>query len=158
MQSILSWLAGGVGVIFFLGFAIFSSIVGYLGVEYHLGSGWAIGCLIAAFIFRFSLPLTIGFFFGLLDVLGWNIFLATLVTFPTLIFMIPGAIAMALVGVSSIIKGKSKQTYQPSYTYGEPKDVTPLKEKTKKKRAISKKTKKQKKLLREKKTNDFFFI
>ena len=56
MQSILSWLAGGLGVTFFIGFAIFSSIVGYLGVEYHLGSGWAIGCLIAAFVFRFSLP------------------------------------------------------------------------------------------------------
>jgi len=153
MQSILSWLAGGLGVTFFIGFAIFSSIVGYLGVEYHLGSGWAIGCLIAAFVFRFSLPLTIGFFFGLIDVLGWNIFLAILVTFPTLIFMIPGAIAMALVGIGSIFKGKSEQTYQPSYSYDEPKDVTPLKEKTKKKKAVIKKTKRAKKVTKRKKNS-----
>ena len=84
MQSILSWLAGGLGVTFFIGFAIFSSIVGYLGVEYHLGSGWAIGCLIAAFVFRFSLPLTIGFFFGLIDVLGWNIFIFAFSVYRTI--------------------------------------------------------------------------
>ena len=151
MQLILTWLAGGVGVIFFLGFAIFSTIVGYLGVEYHLGSGWAIGCLIAAFVFRFSLPLTVGFFFGLVDVLGWNIFVAILVTVPGLIFMIPGAIAMSLVGITSMFKGKREETYQQDYTYEEPKNITPVKIKTIKKKLITKKTKKTKKAIKKNK-------
>tara|TARA_B100001057_G_C22301815_1_gene738576 strand:- start:71 stop:532 length:462 start_codon:yes stop_codon:yes gene_type:complete len=151
MQTILSWLAGGIGVIFFLGFAIFQAIVGYLGIEYHLGQGWAIGFLIAAFIFRFSLPLTIGTFFGAVDVLGWNIFVAILITAPGLIFMVPGAIAMALAGVASTFSGKSEQNYQPSYKYDEPKNVTPLKAKPLRKKVPTKKTKKLKKVLKRKK-------
>ena len=59
MSTILAWLGGGLGVIFFLLIGIAQAIVGYLGIEYHLGTGLAIGCIIASFIFRITFPLTI---------------------------------------------------------------------------------------------------
>ena len=149
MKNILSFLAGGIGVIFFLGFAIVQGTIGYLGIEYHFGSGWAIGVIIVAFIFRFTLPLTIGTFFGALDVFGWPWYGALLITLPGLLFMIPGAIGMAVVGLASILKGNSTRYTQTSNNYhnDEPKNVTPKKtqQKTIKKITQSKKSSKTKK-------------
>tara|TARA_B110000305_G_scaffold83262_1_gene93750 strand:- start:176 stop:589 length:414 start_codon:yes stop_codon:yes gene_type:complete len=133
VKNILSFLAGGIGVIFFLGFAIVQGAIGYLGIAYHFGSGWAIGLLILAFVFRFSLPLTIGTFFGALDVFGWPWYGALLITLPGLLFMVPGAIGVALVGLFSIFKGNATINPQTNYNYqnDEPKDVTPTKTKIK---------------------------
>ena len=127
MKNILSFLAGGIGVIFFLGFAIVQGAIGYLGIEYHFGSGWAIGVLVLAFLFRFTLPLTIGTFFGALDVFGWPWYGALLITLPGLLFMVPGAIGIALAGLLSIFKSNSTINPQTNYNYqnDEPKDVTP---------------------------------
>ena len=128
MTSILAWLGGGLGVIFFLLIGIVQAIVGYLGIEYHLGAGWAVGCLIASFIFRITFPLTIGTFFGALDVLGWPWWGAALFTAPGLIFMVPGAVGMALVGLGSLFKGKPSPQYTSDYPYQTedgPKNVTP---------------------------------
>ena len=126
MKNVLSFLAGGIGVVFFLGFAIAQGAIGFLGVEYHFGSGWAIGVLVLAFVFRFTLPLTIGTFFGALDVFGWPWYGALLITLPGLLFMVPGAIGMAVVGLASILKGNSAGNSQTNYDYQkEPKDVTP---------------------------------
>lgn len=149
MKNILSFLAGGIGVVFFLGFAIAQGAIGFLGVEYHFGSGWAIGVLVLAFVFRFTLPLTIGTFFGALDVFGWPWYGALFITLPGLLFMVPGAIGMAIVGLVSIFKGNSKVNPQTNYNYQEePKDVTPketssktIKKITKTKKVIKKKTK-----------------
>ena len=142
MNNILTFLAGGLGAIFFLGFAIVQAAIGYLGIEYHFGSGWALGLLIAAFIFRFSLPLTIGTFFGAVDVLGWHWVGALLITLPGLLFMVPGAIGMGLVGLASMFKGKTTQSYQPQYNYDEPKNVTPTEAPLKKAKLLTKKSKK----------------
>ena len=149
MKNVLSFLAGGIGVVFFLGFAIAQGAIGFLGVEYHFGSGWAIGVLVLAFVFRFTLPLTIGTFFGALDVFGWPWYGALLITLPGLLFMVPGAIGMAVVGLTSILKGNSAGNSQTNYDYQkEPKDVTPketsskiIKKITKTKKVIKKKTK-----------------
>lgn len=149
MKNVLSFLAGGIGVVFFLGFAIAQGAIGFLGVEYHFGSGWAIGVLVLAFVFRFTLPLTIGTFFGALDVFGWPWYGALLITLPGLLFMVPGAIGMAVVGLASILKGNSAGNSQTNYDYQEvPKDVTPketsskiIKKITKTKKVIKKKTK-----------------
>jgi len=153
MNSILTWLAGGLGVIFFLVFAVVQAAIGYMGIEHHLGGGWAIGFLIAAFIFRFSLPLTIGTFFGALNVLDWPLIGAILITLPGLIFMIPGAIAIAIASVSSLFKGSNQNDYKSNYDYqsetnydyqnNEPKNVTPKKTKKKATEKISYKKKKK---------------
>ena len=90
MGSILAALGGTVGVIFFLAVGVIQIIVGYLGIEYHLGSGWAVGAVILSLLLRISFPLTIGTFFGALNVLEWHWFAALLLTVPGLIFMVPG--------------------------------------------------------------------
>jgi len=160
MTSILSWLAGGVGVIFFLLVGVAQLIIGYLGIEYHLGGGWAVGLVIASLFFRITFPLTIGTFFGALDVLGWSWFGALLITLPGLLLMIPGAIGMGIMGLSSLIKGNNQTNQQTNYNFqeernytfddSEPKDVTPKKKalKTVKKitqKKVKKVTKKKKK-------------
>ena len=153
MKNILSFLAGGIGVVFFLGFAIAQGAIGFLGVEYHFGSGWAIGVLVLAFVFRFTLPLTIGTFFGALDVFGWPWYGALFITLPGLLFMVPGAIGMAVVGLASILKGNSAGNSQTNHDYQEePKDVTPKETtpKTVKKIGKSKKTTKTKKVIKKK--------
>jgi len=161
MNSVLGWLTGGLGIIFFLLFAVVQAAIGFMGIEYHLGHGWAIGFLIAAFIFRFTLPLTIGTFFGALNVLDWPLIGAILITLPGLIFMVPGAIAIGIAGLGSLFKDKNQNEYQPDYNireennyafnHNEIKDVTPEKKKTVKtvkkitKKKVKKVTKKKKK-------------
>lgn len=151
MSSILGWLAGGVGVIFFLLIGLVQIVVGYLGIEYHLGSGWAIGLVIASIFFRISFPLTIGTFFGALDVLGWPWYGALILTLPGVLLMVPGAIAMGVAGLISMFKGENQNEYQrqSSYNYQneEPINVTPKKtqKKTVKKISQKKKTKVTKK-------------
>ena len=151
MSSILGWLAGGVGVIFFLLIGLVQIVVGYLGIEYHLGSGWAIGLVIASIFFFISFPLTIGTFFGALDVLGWPWYGALILTLPGVLLMVPGAIAMGVAGLISMFKGGNQNEYQrqSSYYYQneEPINVTPKKtqKKTVKKISQKKKTKVKKK-------------
>jgi len=144
MSSILAWLAGGVGVIFFLLVGIAQMVIGYMGIEYHLGGGWAIGLVIASLVFRITFPLTIGTFFGALDVLGWSWIGALLITLPGLLLMVPGAIGMGIVGLTSLFKGTPQNSYQADYktnNYEEPINVTPRKSETK---TIKKVTKKKK--------------
>lgn len=159
MSSILGWLAGGVGVIFFLLVGVVQIIVGYMGIEYHLGGGWAIGLVIASIFFRISFPLTIGTFFGALDVLGWSWLGALILTLPGLLLMVPGAIAMGLGGLIAMFKGSNQNDYQSNYNYqreasynyqnDEPKDVTP--KKTRKKAAKKITYKKKKKVTKKRK-------
>ena len=144
MSSILGWLAGGVGVIFLL-IGLVQIFVGYLGIEYHLGGGWAIGLVIASIFFRITFPLTIGTFFGALDVLGWPWYGALILTLPGVLLMVPGAIAMGLAGLISMYKGGNQNEYQrqSSYSYQneEPINVTPKKTQKKKVKKISQKKK-----------------
>jgi len=59
---------------------------GYLGIEHHLGAGWAVAATAIAFL-GFSLPLTIGSFFGAMNVWGWHWLLALVFAAPGLAFM-----------------------------------------------------------------------
>ena len=141
MQNILTFLAGGVGVIFLLVVGLAQMVIGYLGIEYHLGGGWAIGAVVLAIMFRFSLPLTIGTFFGAIDVLNLSWIVALIITLPGLLLMFPGAIAAGIAGLSSSIKNEPNQTYQPQYDNNEPKNVTPTEKPLKKTKSLPKKIK-----------------
>ncbi len=144
----LTWLGGGLGVIFFLLIGIIQIIVGYLGIEYHLGSGWAIGSVIASLLFRISFPLTLGTFFGALDVLGWPWYGAALFTLPGLIFIIPGAVGIALAGIGNMFGVKTNNNdYSYNYEYKNyaPKNVTPKKKVLKKVKKVSVKIKRKRK-------------
>ena len=142
MKNILAFLAGGVGFIILLVVGIAQMVIGYLGIEYHFGSGWAIGAIVLALVFRFSLPLTIGTFFGAMDVFGFSFIVALIITLPGLLLMVPGAIAAGIAGLSSSFKGETSQNYQPQYNYDEPKNVTPTEAPQKKTKPLPKKSKK----------------
>ena len=82
--------------IVFLAYGIVQIYAGYLGIDYHLGGFWAGAALIAAFLIRLTLPITIGAFFCALDVWGWHWLWALLCAAPGLAFMalmIPGMLA-----------------------------------------------------------------
>jgi hypothetical protein len=142
MKNILAFLAGGFGLILMLGIGLAQMVIGYIGIEYHFGAGWAIGAVVLALMFRFSLPLTVGTFFGAMDVFGFSFIVALLITLPGLLLMIPGAIAAGIAGLASSFNSKPNQEYQPKYNYDEPKNVTPTKTPAKKTKSLPKKTKK----------------
>jgi len=142
MKNILAFLAGGFGVILMLGIGLAQIVIGYIGIEYHFGSGWAIGAVVLALMFRFSLPLTVGTFFGAMDVFGFSFIVALLITLPGLLLMVPGAIAAGIAGLASSFNSKPNQEYQPKYNYDEPKNVTPAKAPLKKTKSTPKKIKK----------------
>lgn len=93
---------GGFGVVGAIGFFILGIaqlVAGYAGISHGLGTFWAIAAVVAAFAFRFSLPLTIGSFFGAMNVWGWNWFASALFALPGLAFVIPGVIASMISGL-----------------------------------------------------------
>ena len=137
MGSLFSWVGGTFGVIAFLLIGIVQIYAGYLGIEYHLGSGWAIAAVIASLFFQFPIVLTVGTFFGALDVWGWPWFGALIFAMPGLLFVAPGVFAVAVGGLVNLFKGKSTSEYTPSYSYqrnDDPINVTPPKKKKKAKK------------------------
>jgi len=149
MGSLLTWVGGTFGVIAFLLIGIIQIYAGYLGIEYHLGSGWAIGVVLATLFLRLPIFLTIGTFFGALDVWGWPWYGAAAFAMPGLLFVAPGVVGVAVAGLINLFRGGSAPEYNSNYTYErneEPIDVTPPKKKgtTKKKKAKKKKVKKKK--------------
>ena len=87
------------GFILFIIIAIAQFVAGFVGIEEHFGTVWACVAIGVAFIFRFTLPITIGAFFGAMDVWDWHWAAALLFTLPGLIFLVPGIIASVIDGV-----------------------------------------------------------
>jgi hypothetical protein len=82
-----------------LAFGVSQLLAGYVGIAEYLGPAWAIGLLAASLLFRFTLPITIGAFFGAMDVWGIHWSLAMLFAAPGLIFLAPTIIASILTAV-----------------------------------------------------------
>lgn len=91
---------GGIAFLLFLVIGITQIVIGYMGIEHYFGTIAAIIVLIVAFFLRLMLPLTIGTFFGAMEVLGWPWYLALLITAPGLLFVTPAMVAVALESVS----------------------------------------------------------
>ena len=91
---------GGLGFLLLIAVGITQAAIGFMGIEHHLGTIVAILALVAALFFRLMLPLTIGTFFGAIDVLGWSWYLALIVTAPGLLFAAPAMVAAALESIS----------------------------------------------------------
>lgn len=83
---------GGVALILFiLGFFVYGGFqiyIGYLGIQHHLGNGWAVGALLIAMFARFTLPITIGAFFGAMSVWGWPWYGAAAFAAPGLAYLL----------------------------------------------------------------------
>ena len=66
----MNGVLGIAGFLAFLVFGLAQIVAGFAGIQHGLGAGWAWAALIAAFMFRFTLPITIGAFFGAMNVWG----------------------------------------------------------------------------------------
>jgi hypothetical protein len=91
------------GFVAFLVFGIAQFIAGVQGIAAGIGVGWAIAAVAAALMFRFTLPITIGSFFGAMNVWGWPWFFAALFAAPGLILVVPGVLGM----IFSLVKRDS---------------------------------------------------
>ncbi len=80
----------------FLLVGVFQMYLGYIGIEHHLGTWVAIGAIVVALVFRFLLPLTIGSFFGAVDVWDWPWWGGALIAAPGLLFIVPSMVMAAL--------------------------------------------------------------
>ena len=129
------------GIIFLL-VGIVQIYVGYIGIEYHLGAGFAIGALVLGFVFRIMFPLTIGTFFGAMDVFGWPWYGALALAAPGLLFILPALVTGA---ISTLFEKKAESNYNfnnNNYSDSAPINVTP-KQKTIAKKKVKKIIKKK---------------
>lgn len=94
---------GTVGIILFLLFGLAQLFVGTWGIDYHFGAFWATVAFILAIVFRFTLPVTIGSYFGAINVLGWDWYFALAFAAPGLLFILPATVGVLL---SSIAKSR----------------------------------------------------
>ena len=88
------------GILFLLVGAV-QIYIGFLGIEYHLGTAWAWAAIGIAFGLRIMLPLTIGTFFGAISVMGWPWYGALALAAPGLLFVVPALVTAALATLSS---------------------------------------------------------
>jgi hypothetical protein len=65
---------------------------GYAGIAHGMGASWACVAIFVALYFRFTLPISIGAFYGAMTVWGWHWALAFLFVLPGLVFVLPGAL------------------------------------------------------------------
>ena len=89
----------GLGIIAFILFMAVSIVqiyAGFIGIEYHLGVIWAYASIAVAIVLRIMLPLTVGTFFGAMDVWGWEWHWAALLAAPGLLFIVPATITSVM--------------------------------------------------------------
>ena len=81
-------------LLFVLAIGIAQLVIGFMGIEFYIGTIGAVIVVALCFMFRFSLPVTIGTFFGALEVLDWPWYYALLITLPGLLLIIPASISI----------------------------------------------------------------
>jgi len=111
-----------IGLIVFL--FCFYIIVGFLGIEYLMqpykyGTFFAWIIILFSIFYRFTfLLLTIGVFFGIINVLEWHIIFAILFTLPSLVFIFPKQILSFKMRSqqksNKIYQNYNEETIQPS--------------------------------------------
>ncbi len=84
-----------IGYVAFLAVGLALMVVGVLGIEHHLGLLAAMAAICVAVYFRFVLPITIGTYFGAVDVLGWPWWAGVLMAFPQLAVLLPAVLSGA---------------------------------------------------------------
>lgn len=99
MSDRMSGVLGCAGMLVIGTYGLVQIVMAVLGIGYHWGLGWALVIVLASILFRFTLPITVGSFFGALDVWGWPWFAALLFAAPGLLFlvlMLPGAVGAVM--------------------------------------------------------------
>jgi hypothetical protein len=91
----------------FFAFATAQMAAGYAGIEHGIGHVWPLVAICAAIFFRFTLPITVGAFFGAMNVWGWHWAYALIFAVPGLVFVLPGVLSAIF---SLATTGSSKLT------------------------------------------------
>lgn len=94
--------------ILIMGYGLTYLTIGSMGIEYYLGSIASGICFFLACICRYTLPMTIGAFFGALNVLHWHWALAILFIAPGLALIIPGAIGFVMMHLAAKFKTREQ--------------------------------------------------
>jgi hypothetical protein len=82
--------------IIFLGVGVVQIYLGFIGIEYQIGT-WAAWAAVALMLFgRIMLPITIGSYFGAVNVWGWEWWQGLLIAAPGLLFIAPALVMAAL--------------------------------------------------------------
>jgi hypothetical protein len=80
-------------------YGIFILAVGWEGIDNAAGPAWGWAAFIAAVVFRFTFPITVGAFLAAKNIWEWNWFFALLFAAPGVLFMLPGLIITLLEAV-----------------------------------------------------------
>ncbi|XOY55992.1 MAG: hypothetical protein ACMUJK_14895 [Rhodobacterales bacterium] len=89
--------------------------VGFAGIEYHFGGFWAFAAVVAALWLRFLLPVTIGSYFGAVDVMGWEWYVGVAIAAPGLLFVVPSMVMVALEGIKGLAGEPNGNDSQPQH-------------------------------------------
>lgn len=85
-----------VGCLLFAAFGITQLIAAWFGASYAVGPYWAVAIFAVCVLLRFTLPITIFSFVGMMYVWDWPWWGALLFNFPMLIVAIPSMLASVL--------------------------------------------------------------
>ena len=91
----------GISTLFFIIYGISQIFACYAGVDFHFGSLWAWVVIIASFVLRFSLPVTVGAFFGAWQVWHWHWIVAAIFAAPGLALLVPGMFLSLTEGINN---------------------------------------------------------
>jgi hypothetical protein len=107
-ESKLMYPLWGLGCLAVLSLVLAQLAAGIVGIEHHLG--WFAGAFafFLFFFFRFTLPITIGSFFGAKDVWGWEWYWALALASPTLVLVVPGVLTAIIATISSRLRVRSE--------------------------------------------------
>jgi hypothetical protein len=93
-----------IGCILFAVIGIAQIVLGVMGLQHQFGGWVAFFAVLAAVGFRFMLPLTVGTYFGAVEVLGWPWWGGVLIAAPGLLLIIPSVIAQVTEALSSMAR------------------------------------------------------
>ena len=93
MKQFLESSASCIFAALFLGFGLFQLGAGWAGIEDSFGWGWGVAAILAALLFRFTLPIVVGAFLCAKNIWGWHWFFAAVFAALGLLFMIPSLLA-----------------------------------------------------------------
>ena len=109
LKKISDYLFGTLGVLgalLFLGIGLLQLGLGWIGIEYHLGWWAAAGAGFLAVVMRIMLPITIGTYFGVVDVIGWPWWAGLLIAAPGIVFAVPVFVPLIVNEVIDWIQSK----------------------------------------------------
>lgn len=85
-QRLVDVLGAGFAIATILGSFVYCA-VGYIGLDEVFGFWWALGATFLLFFFRFTLPIALGVFYFVTDILDLHWFIGIIAAIPSLIIM-----------------------------------------------------------------------